>query len=123
MNYLLIDVINNDVKMVEANGLDDFYKFLNCRCIDIINRKIGDMECNLIIDDEGLLNSDPIVSAIDISGKPCLVGNILIASGRTIDGELTELTEEEVQDIMFNVAEITTSKHPEPYRVLFEVEY
>lgn len=123
MKYLLIDVINNDVRLVEADGLDDFHKLLNCRCINIISRKIGDTECNLIIDDEGLLIDNPIVSAIDVSGTPCLFGNILIASGRTVDGELTELTDEEVQDIMFNVTEIRTSKHPEPYRVLFEVDY
>lgn len=123
MKYLLIDVINNKVEMVEADGLDDFYRILNCRCIDIIHRKIGDTECTLIIDDEGLLKDDPIVSAIDVTGLPCLVGNILIASDRTVDGELTELTNEEVQDIMFNVAEITTLKRSEPYRVLVEVDY
>lgn len=123
MKYLLIDVINNDVRLVEADGLDDFYKLLNCRCIDIIHRKIGDIECTLIIDDEGLLKDDPIVSAIDVNGSPCLVGNILIASAKTVDGELTELTNEDVQDIMFNVAEITTLKRSEPYRVLVEVDY
>lgn len=123
MKYLLIDVINNKVEMVEADGLDDFYKLLNCRCIDIIQRKIGDNECSLIIDDEGLLKTDPVVSAIDVTGSPCLVGNILIASGRTVDGELTELTDEEAEDIMFNVAEITTSKHHKPYRVLVGVDY
>lgn len=118
MKYLHIDVINNNIQMVEANGLDDFYRLLNCRCIDVIYRKIGDTECTLIVDDEGLLKDNPIVSAIDVSGTPCLVGNILIASG-----EDTPLTDEEVQNIMFNVAEITTSKHPEPYRVLVEVDY
>lgn len=123
MKYLLIDVINNDVRLVEANDLDDFYKLLNCRCIDIIHRKIGDIECSLIIDDEGLLKADPIVSAIDISGTPCLVGNILVASGRTVDGELTELTDEELQEVMLNVTEITTSKHSEPYKVLVELDY
>lgn len=123
MKYLLIDVINDNIQMVEANDLDDFYKLLNCRCIDIIYRKIGDTNCTLIVDDEGLLIDNPIISAIDVSGSPCLVGNILIASARTVDGEFTELTSEEVQDIMFTVAEITTSKHPEPYRVLVEVDY
>ena len=123
MKYLLIDVINNDVRLVEANGLDDFYKLLNCRCIDITRRKIGDIGCNLIVDDEGLLIDNPIVSAIDVSGTPCLFGNILVASGRTVDGELTELTDEELQEVMFNIAEITTTKRPEPYKVLVEVDY
>lgn len=123
MKYLLIDVINNDVRLVEANGLDDFYKLLNCRCIDITRRKIGDIDCNLIVDDEGLLIDNPIVSAIDVSGTPCLFGNILVASGRTVDGELTELTDEELQEVMFNIAEITTTKRPEPYKVLVDVDY
>ena len=77
-----------------------------------------------MLDDEGALVKNPKVSAIGIDGTPMLYGNLLVASGRvTEDGELTELTEEEVNDIMDNVAMITTSIYKEPYPVFVEMNY
>ena len=124
MKMLMLDVENKDVKMVEANGLDDYYRFIGCRTIDIIHRRIGDVEVEIVLDDEGLLVNAPKPSGISIDGTPVLFGNLLIASGRvTEDGELTELTEEEVDEIMDNVATITTSIYTEPYPVFVEMDY
>lgn len=124
MRMLLLDVKNNEVKMVEANDLQDYYSHINCRCIDMVMRKIGDVEVNIVCDDEGLLIDKPKISAIGIDGTPMLFGNLLIASGRvTNDGELTELTPSEIEDIMENVATITTSVYREPYKVFVEMDY
>ena len=124
MKYLLLDVKNREIKTVEANGLDDYYNLIGCRCIDIIHRRIGDVEVEIVIDDEGTLVDKPKISAIDIDGTPMLCGNLLVASGRvTDDGELTELTEEEVDEIMDNIATITTSVYKEPYPAFVEVDY
>ena len=124
MKMLLLDVVNKDVKMVEANGLNDYYELIGCRCIDIVRRTIGDVEVEIVIDDEGLFVENPKVSAISVDGTPMLFGNLLIASGRvTDDGELTELTEEEVDEIMDNVATISTSVYKEPYPAFVEVDY
>jgi len=99
MKMLLLDVQNNDVKVVEANGLEDYYKYIGCDFIDIVRRKIGDLTVEIVCDDEGTFYEHPKVSAIDIIGQPCLFGNLLIASERVIDGNLTELTEEEIEYI------------------------
>ena len=124
MKLLLLDVENNELKTVEANGLDDYYKYLNCRVVDIVHRKINDVECEIICDDEGLLTENPKVSAVDITGKPMLFGNLLIASGTvTDDGGLTEPTPEEIQHFMENTAEVTTSVYKEPFRIFVEMEY
>ena len=124
MKLLLLDVENNELKTVEANGLDDYYKYLNCRTIDIVHRKINDVECEIICDDEGLLKQNPKVSAVDITGQPILFGNLLIASGTvTDDGELIEPTPEEIQHFMENTAEVTTSVYKEPFRIFVEMEY
>ena len=124
MKMLLLDVVNKNIKMVEANTLADYYKLIGCRCLDIIHRRIGDAEVEIVLDDEGLLVENPKVSAISVDGTPMLFGNLLIASGRvTDDGELTELTEEEVDEIMDNVATITTSVYTEPYPAFVEVDY
>lgn len=124
MKYLLLDVKNREVKTVEANGLDDYYKIIGCRTIDIISRSIGDVRIEIVIDDEGALVKNPKVSGISIDGTPMLCGNLLVASGRvTEDGELTELTEAEIDEIKDNVAMITTSIYKEPYPVFVEMDY
>ena len=124
MKMLLLDVEHREVKLVEANGLNDYYNFIACDYVDIIHRRIGDVEVEIVLDDEGALVDKPKVSAIDIDGTPMLYGNLLVASGRvTEDGELTELTEAEVDEIMENVATITTSIHKEPYPVFVEIDY
>ena len=124
MKMLLLDVKNRDVNMVEANDLEDYYRLIGCRTIDIVSRSIGDVRVEIILDDEGALVNKPKVSAIDIDGTPMLFGNLLVASGRvTDDGELTELTEAEVDKIMDNVAMITTSIYKEPYPVFVEMDY
>ena len=124
MKMLMIDVENKDIKLVEANGLKDYYKLIGCRCIDIVRRTIGDVEVEIVLDDEGFLVENPKPSGIDVTGTPALYGNLLIASGRvTDDGELTELTEAEIDEIMGNVATITTSVYKEPYPALVEVDY
>ena len=124
MKYLLLDVKNRDVKMVEANDLEDYYRLIGCRTIDIVSRSIGDVRVEIVLDDEGAIIDKPKVSAIDIDGTPMLFGNLLVASGRvTEDGELTELTKAEVDDIMDNIATITTSVYKEPYPVFVEMNY
>ena len=57
MKFLFLDVYNNKLKTVEANGLEDYYRLIGCRTIDIISRKIGDIDVEIVIDDdEGILD-------------------------------------------------------------------
>ena len=126
MKMLMIDVENRKVKLVEANGLKDYYKLIGCRTIDIVHRTIADdIEVEIVIDDEGALVESPKVSAIRPEGTPALYGNLLIASGRvTDDGELTELDQDELEALMtWYIATITTSVYKEPYPALVEVGY
>ena len=124
MKMLLLDVENKEVKVVEANTLDDYRKFIGCRYIDIVRRWIGDVVVEIVIDDEGALVDNPKVSAIGVDGTPMLFGNLLVASGRvTDDGELTELTGAELDELMDNITTITTSVYKEPYPVFVEVDY
>ena len=124
MKYLFLDVYNNKLKTVEANGLDDYYRLIGCRTIDIVRRKIGDIYVEIVIDDEGTLVEHPKPSAVDIVGEIALFGNLLVASGRvTDDGELTELTQDEIDVIKENVAEVTTGFYKEPFKIFVEMDY
>lgn len=124
MKFLFLDVYNNKLKTVEANGLKDYYKLIGCRTVDIVSRKIGDIDVTIVIDDEGALVEYPKVSAVDIVGDVSLYGNLLVASGRiTEDGELTELKQEEVNEILKNVTVVTSRHYKEPYRIFVELNY
>ena len=123
MKMLLLDVINNEVKVVEANGLEDYYKHIGCSVIDIVRREIGDITVEIICDDEGTFVDHPKVSAIDFVGQPCLYGNLLVAGGEVIDGDLTELTEEEIEYIKGFMIEVTTAFYKDPFKVIYGMSY
>ena len=123
MKMMLIDVENISVGVVDANGLDDYYKYIGCRCIDIVRRKIGGLPVEIVCDDEGLLVENPKLSALDMDGQPTLFGNLLIASGRVVDGELTELTTEEMYHIAEHLGVIITENLDEVYIAIGDVEY
>lgn len=73
MKSLLIDV-------VDCSIYPDAYKLLNCstydipfRCIGFENRVFG-----IVVDDEGLLKNNQIVSAVSPHFEEFFVGNLLI---------------------------------------------
>ena len=120
---LLLDVYNNEIKVVEPNGLADYYKYIECDLIDIVRRKIGDKVFEIVCDDEATFAEHPKVSAIDIAGKPCLYGNLLIAGGKVVDGDLTEITDEEIEYVKSYLIEIKTAYYKEPFKVIWEMDY
>lgn len=123
MKMMLLDVEQMSIRVVEANGLDDCYEYLNCRVVNIVRRKIGDRYFNIICDDESLLKDKPQPSGIDVTGFPMLYGNLLIAGEEVIEGELTSLKFEEIEHLMCYTAEITTSMYKKPYPVFVEMDY
>ena len=123
MKFLFLDVKKNDVKVVEANGLFDYYQYIGCKVVDIVRRKIGDLTVEIICDDEAALAEHPKVSAIDIVGQPCLYGNLLLASGRVIDGSLTELTDAEIEYAKKFLIDVKTAYYKEPFKVFWEMDY
>lgn len=120
---LLIDVKNDDVRVVHADGLDDYYKLLDCSCVDIVTRRIGNKLYDIICDDEGLLVENPIVSAVDRDNQPMLVGNLLIAGLADEDGYLTSLTDRDILRIEFNILVGKRSDRPDGYPVLTNCNY
>lgn len=119
----LIDVINKQVKLVFADDLGEFYEYIQCRCIDIVRRKIGGREFEIIVDDEGLLVDKPIVSALDKKFEPMLVGNLLVAGSEVIEGELTGLKDEDIEHIKKYINKVWDTRTYDEYELLTEVEY
>lgn len=92
-------------EVVEANNLKDYYKFLDCDTIDIVMRKVNETEFDIICDDEGLFKKDNFVSARSSMGEPLLVGNLLFCH-HDEEGEMTSVTDEEIELLKSNVLQI-----------------
>ena len=121
---VLVDVEKETAGVVEIpDELDEFYKILNCDCIDIVVRQIGRKRFNIICDDEGLFKDPQKISAIDNLGQAQLVGNLFIVGSSVLDGDLTGLTEKEAAYILARVQKIGTIKFPAGYPMLTQCEY
>ena len=123
MRGLLLDVMQNKVEVVEANGLDDYYRLIGCSLIDITQRKIAGTYYEIICDDEGLLKENPKISAINDMGQPMLVENFIIAGEADEDGNLTDLLDADIKHIRENIHHMGTRNYPEGYKMLCQVEY
>lgn len=108
-NMLLLDVEKQELREVECNSLDDYYKEIDCKCIDIkevfvINRNTKkSMYIDVIYDDEFLLtNNRKIPSVLYVTERNSLetflLGNVLFARHNK-DGEIESLTDEQMEFI------------------------
>ena len=111
MKALLLDTVGKTTKVVDANTLEDYYRMIGCDCIDIVTRKIGRKVYDIIVDDEGLLKSDPIISAIDDFGRVMLVGSMIICGLADAEGELTDLSDNDIRYIKKRIQTLDTRKH------------
>ena len=99
---LLLDVEEQQIKEVECNDLQDYYKYIDCRCIDIkevfiINReKKSGIWVDVIFDKElDLESKEKIPSALLLQDKkfePYLFGNLIFARHNN-EGEILDLTD------------------------------
>ena len=76
-------------------SLEGYYALLRCDCIDIPSRTIGGRRFDIVCDDEGLLKSNPIISAYDTNDAPMLVGPIFVVKFNGKD-DVISLTEEDL---------------------------
>ena len=102
---VLVDVENKKVEKIKIDdSLQELYRVLDCKCIDIVPRKIGSQKFNIVYDDEGMFKKNPKISALNFAREAMFVGNLLIVSGNVSwDGELQSLTETEATYVMENV--------------------
>lgn len=113
MKAVLIDVYDNGCSIVDiADDLHEFYRVLRCDTIDIVRRRIGQCEYDIICDDEGSLKDNVIVSAYRPNGKACLVGNLLIC-GATNTEHMVGLTDKELHNLVQNIATLQTEQQDE----------
>lgn len=122
MKAILLSTQENTARVVSPEGLDDYYRLIGCDCIDIVTRKIGRKVYDIIVDDEGLLKDDPVISAIDNLGRVMLVGSLIICGLADEEGELTDLTPKDIEYIRKRIQTLNTRKHT-GLRMLTQCEY
>ena len=81
------------------DNLDVFYELIGCRCVDIVERKIGNKYFDVICDDEGALKDNTVVSAVDTQFHPMIFGNLIISKSDD-EGNLIDLSEEDIKQIL-----------------------
>lgn len=91
---------NTAARISFDDELDNYYKYLECDCIDIIKRPIGGKEFTIVCDDMGWRRPRPLLSAISYSGKQdeMLVGNLFVCSSS--GPNLKSLTPEECEYVI-----------------------
>jgi len=111
MKALLLDTVGKTTTIVNPEGLEDYYKMIGCRCIDIVTRKIGRKYYDIVCDDEGTFVDDPLISAIDDFGRVMLVGSLIICGRADSEGELTDLDANDIKYIKKRIQKIDSRKH------------
>lgn len=122
MKALLLDTVEKTYSVVNPEGLEDYYKLIRCHTIDIVTRKIGRKWYDIICDDEGLLTEDPLISAIDNLGRVMLVGSLIICGLADDEGELTDLSTNDIKYIKKRIQKLDTRKHDD-LLMLTQCEY
>lgn len=101
-----IDPFADTIELVEASGLDDYYREIGCECIDISVVTIGGVPFNVVCDDEALLRESVAPSVLDGNGRPIL-WNTVIVFGFDDDADLRSLTLDECLTIAERICRVT----------------
>lgn len=123
MKALFIDPQGNEAKVVNPGSLEDYYELIGCNLIDIVTRKIGRKYYDVICDDEGLLQDDPLISAIDDIGRVMFVGKLIVCGLVNDEGENTDLTARDIKYIKDRVQPMYTRQHMEGLLMLTNCNY
>lgn len=106
-------LIGDTFKVMEvADNLDTWYKLLKCDYIDIVSTKVGDVDVDIVCDDEALLKEDSICRATTHHHEPALFGRLFVCGRADAEGNLTSLTAEQCEEVLRNVA-LTISNNDE----------
>ncbi|KJY54740.1 hypothetical protein JF73_17540 (plasmid) [Lactobacillus helsingborgensis] len=97
IKVLIIDPEKGITEKVIDNNLRSFYREINCNYIDISSWSITGQDYDFIIDDEGLLKPNPMVSVISLNNKPIFFGRIILT--RNCEGLQTSLTDKDIKKI------------------------
>lgn len=125
LRVLVMDAEKQELVVREIeDDLDEFYRIIgnDCRSIDIPSRKVGSKYFDIIVDDEGLLKSNPICTGIDAKTGDCMLFGTLIFTNTDDEGRTVSLTDEDIRIISNELAVGLNMITLEPMKVI-KMEY
>ena len=123
---ILINIEASTAKIVTIDDtLEAYYSALNCSCIDIVERTIGESEkrFTIVCDDEGLLKTTPCISAVSVFCEPMLVGNLFITDFDHSTGNLVSLSRHDLEYVLDHIVFTVSSRRSRPFPLLCQVGY
>ena len=106
MRAILLDVKNK--RFTKVNVKDDaaeWARLCNCKYVEQIHCNIDHKPFTIICDEDGLLKSDQIPSALDVNNKVALVGNLLIFD-YSAGINMKELSKDNARYVINNIANV-----------------
>ena len=100
-NNLIADILQGDIdesgfsEIIDAGRLTAIPGLTDAHT----NRKVGGKWFDIIVDDEGMLKENPIVSALDSDMQPALVGNLLFCNWDGETGEEISLSDDDIKHL------------------------
>lgn len=123
MKGYIIDTVKGTHGEINCNNdLQSYYDALNCDCIDIAYRQIDGVGFDIVCDDEGLLKTNRVISAMNKYGNIMLVGSLLFFHHND-NGELTSLSDEDIALLKKHVHTYTHMTTGKTIHVMVGVEY
>lgn len=103
MKAYYINVNTGECGAIEVEpSLEEYHRLIDCCCIDIVERRVGGIVFNIVLDDEGLLKPNRI-GGVARDCDEMLAGNLLLFGVDEFTHDLRHLTEHEAQTIDENV--------------------
>lgn len=123
MKGLLLSVERQKAEFVDIEkNFERYYELMNCDTVEYAYRRVGGIPFLFVCDENALMVSDPLISAVSRSMGAMLFGSLLVY-GATDDGNARDLTDEEVDILKNNVCYVGTVNHPRGLLVIKDVEY
>ena len=112
MKAVFLNTDSHEIRVVDIEDrLDVFYEMIGCSTIEIPRRFIGKKLYSIICDEEATFVKDPVPSMIDHKGNILILGSLIVCGKPDEEGNLTSLTDEDIERIRWNVAWGASEKH------------
>lgn len=104
MKVILLDTEKKQPQVIETEGgLEEWYRLLRVRLIDIQSLHLNGVYYDFIADEEGLFHERAKPTVLDHTNAPLIVGNVIICRCNEETGEEIGLTDADISELLKHV--------------------
>ena len=128
MQVILLDTEKLQQIVETEGGLNEWYRLLRVRLIDIQSLQLNGAYYDFIVDEEGLFHERAKPTVLDRTNAPLLVGNVIICRGNEETGEEESLTDADISELLKHVIPLRENprkdgKEPERWLSICGLDY